>query len=99
MTIRQVLRRWFRFLWLGLIAVGILAESWRPDTWLNYYVRMAALTFLAFGVIGIFAYGFACPRCRQSFVMKAATLLAGSPCVCPRCGVSVDAPAKQPDIR
>ena len=80
------------------MAVGILAESWRPETWLNYYLRMATLTFLAFCVIGVFAYGFACPRCRRSLVMKAAIIFGGSPWACPQCGVSVDESVKQRDV-
>jgi predicted RNA-binding Zn-ribbon protein involved in translation (DUF1610 family) len=97
MTIRQMLRRWFRFLWLGLMAVGILAGSWRPHTWLNYYLRMAVLTFLAISVIGVFAFGFVCPRCRSSLVMKSSTIFGGHPCVCPKCGVSLDEPEKTHD--
>jgi hypothetical protein len=37
------------------MAVGILAEGWRPHTWLNYYSRIAVLSFLAISVIGVFA--------------------------------------------
>jgi hypothetical protein len=96
MTIRKTLGRWFRFLGLGLIVVGILAGSWRPTTWLNYYLRMAILGFLAVSVIGIFAFGFACPRCRRSLLMQAPAILDGRPCACPKCGVSVDEPANSP---
>ncbi len=94
MTIRQLLRQWFRFLWMGLLAVGILAASWRAGTWLTYYGRMAVLTFLAISVIGVFGFGFVCPRCGKSLVLKAATIFEGRQCSCPKCGVSVDEPAK-----
>jgi hypothetical protein len=97
MTIRHALRGWLRFLWLSLMAVGILAGSWRPHTWLNYYLRMAILTFLAIGVIGVFAFGFVCPRCRSSLLMKSATIIGGRPYACPKCGVSLDEPAKTRD--
>jgi hypothetical protein len=92
MTIGHALRWWFRFLWLGLMAVGILAGSWRSHT---YYLRMAILTFLAISVLGLFAFGFACPRCRSSLVMKSAAIFGGRPCVCSKCGVSLDEPAKK----
>jgi hypothetical protein len=59
-TVRLVLRWWFRFLWVGLMAVGVLAESWRPHTWFTYNLRIAVLSFLAIGVIGVFSFGFAC---------------------------------------
>jgi hypothetical protein len=72
------------------MGVGILAGGWRPDTWFNYYARMAILTFLAVTVIGVFAFGFVCPRCRRSLLMKLATIYGGRPCACPKCGVSLD---------
>jgi hypothetical protein len=92
MTIRQSLGRWFRFLWLGLLVVGMVAESWRASTWLGVYGRMAVLTFLAISVIGVFGFGFVCPRCRKSLILKAAKIVDGRPCVCPQCGISVDEP-------
>jgi|ERR1700733_809620 hypothetical protein len=92
MTIRDELRGWYRFLWISLIAVGILAGSWRPTTWVNYYLRMAVLGFLLISVIGIFGYGFVCPRCRGSLVLKAPTIFSRRPCACPKCGVSIDKP-------
>jgi hypothetical protein len=67
MTIRHELRRWYRFLWIGLMAVGILAGSWRPTTWFNYYLRMAVLGFLLISVIAYSALG--------SFVRVAVTTL------------------------
>jgi hypothetical protein len=94
MTIRLSLRWWFRFLWLGLLAVGILAGSWRSHTWLNYYIRMAILTFLTISVLGVFLFGFVCPRCHSSLVMKSAAIMGKRPCVCPKCCVSLDEPAK-----
>ena len=90
MTIRQALRGWFGFLSVGFLAVGILGGSWRAHTWLNYYIRMAVLSFLLIGVIGVFGFGFACPRCRTSLVIKSLTIFNGSPCICPKCGVSID---------
>jgi len=93
-TIRQSLRGWYLFLWAGLMAVGILAGSWRPHTLLIYYLRMAILTFLAISVIGVFAFGYVCPRCRANLVFKSLSIMNGRPCVCPKCGVSVDEPAK-----
>jgi hypothetical protein len=95
MTIRQALRGWFRFLWLGLMAVGILAASWHPHTWLNYYVRMTTLALLASSVMGIFACGFRCPRCRSGLLLKAASIIDGRPCVCAKCGVSLDERPRQ----
>jgi hypothetical protein len=97
MTIRQALRGWFTFLWVGLMAVGILAESWRPTTWINYYFRMAVLSFLLISVVGVFAFGFVCPRCGISLALKAATIFGGRPCGCPKCGVSMDEPTKGPN--
>jgi hypothetical protein len=94
MTIRGALRWWIRFLWLGLMTVGVVAESWRPHTWLNYYLRIAVLSFLAIGVIGVFAFGFVCPRCRRSLVLHATAIFGGRSYACPKCGVSLDAPAK-----
>jgi hypothetical protein len=96
MTIRQTLRGWYVFLWIGLMAVGVLAASWRATTWSNYYFRMAILAFLFISVIGVFGFGFVCPRCRASLAMKAPTILSGRPCGCPKCGVSLDEPAKSP---
>jgi hypothetical protein len=95
MTIRQLLRRWFGFLSVGLLTVGILAGSWRAGTWLTYYGRMAVLTFLVVSVMGVFGFGFVCPRCGKSLVLKAATIFDGRPCVCSRCGVSVDESVKK----
>jgi len=43
MTIGQELRRWYRFLWIGLTVVGVLAGSWRASTRPSYYFRMAIL--------------------------------------------------------
>ena len=88
MTVRRTLHWWVRFLWLGLMAVGILAEAWRPHTWFNYYARIAILSFLAIGVIGVFAFGFVCPRCRRSLVMYTTPVFGGRPCACPKCGLS-----------
>jgi hypothetical protein len=94
MTIRQSLRGWYRFLWLSLIGVGILAGSWRAATWTNYYIRMATLGFLLLGIIGVFSFGFVCPRCRNSLVIKSVTIFNGGPCSCPKCGVGLDEPVK-----
>jgi hypothetical protein len=78
MTIRHELRGWCRFLWIGLIAVGILAGSWRPTTWFNYYLRVFVLGFLFISVIGLFGYGFVCPRCRGSLAIKTGRYLVGA---------------------
>jgi hypothetical protein len=96
MAIRHSLRRWFGFLSMGLLAVGILAGSWRAGTWLTYYTRMAVRTFLVVSVMGVFGFGFVCPRCGKSLVLRAAAIFDGRPCVCSRCGVSVDELAKKP---
>jgi hypothetical protein len=97
MTIRHELGGWYRFLLFGLMALGILAGSWRASTWSNYYFRMAILGFLLISVIGVFGFGFVCPRCRSSLAIRAPTILSGRPCNCPKCGVSMDEPAKSSD--
>ena len=96
MTIRQALHRWYTFLGVGLMTVGILAECWRPHTWSSYYLRIAVLAFLLVGVIGVFCFGFACPRCRASLVLKAADILNGGPVACPKCGVGMDESSNHP---
>ena len=90
MTTRDTLRWWFRFLWLGLITVGVLAESWRPHSWFAYYLRISVLTILGVSVIGAFALGFNCPRCRRTLLMNAGTISSGRPFACPKCGASLD---------
>ena len=55
---------------------------------------VAVLSFILIAVIGIVAFGFVCPRCRGSLALKAAAILNGSPCLCPKCGVRVDEPAQ-----
>jgi hypothetical protein len=96
MTIRQALRGWYRFLGLGLITVGMLAGSWRPTTWFSYYLRIPVLVFLLLGVVGVFGFGFVCPRCRASLVLKAAAIFSGGKFACPKCGVSMDEPTNRP---
>lgn len=97
MTIRQALRLWYRFLWAGLIAVGVLGASWHA-TWYNHVFRAAVLDFLLVCVLGIFAFGFRCPRCRASLLHKAAAItMTGGPFACPKCGVSMEAPRASPD--
>jgi len=96
MTIRQALGGWYRFLFVGLMAVGILAGSWRPATWFNYYLRIAVLAFLLVGVLGVFGFGFVCPRCRASLILKAAAIFSGGKTVCPKCGVGMDEPMNGP---
>jgi hypothetical protein len=95
MTIRKTLDSWFRFLWIGIMAVGVLAGSWQA-TWENHFFREAVLGFLLISVIGVFASGFRCPRCRGSFATRATTILSGRQCECPKCGVSVDEPRDNP---
>jgi hypothetical protein len=97
MTIRQALRGWYRFLGVGLIAVGILANGWRA-TWYNHILRVVVLSFLLVSVLGVFAFGFRCPRCRASLVAKAATIFRGRSFACPNCGVSMDEPATSVDM-
>jgi hypothetical protein len=82
-----------------LLAVGVVAGSWRVSTWLSYYLRMAALTFLAISVVGVFVYGFVCPRCRASLLFKSVTVFDGRPVACPKCGVSMDDPRDSPANR
>jgi hypothetical protein len=91
MTIRQALRGWYRFLAAGLIAVGVLASGWRP-TWNTQTLRVAVLSFLLVSVLGVFAFGFRCPRCRASLILKAAAISRGGRFACPKCGVSIDEP-------
>jgi hypothetical protein len=79
MTIRQTLRGWFRFLWLGILAIGVLAGNWHA-TWENHLFRETVLGFLLISVVGVFAFGFRCPRCRTSFLTRSATILNGRPC-------------------
>lgn len=94
MTIRHALHKWFRFLWMGLMVIGILAGCWQPHSWLTYYFRMTILTVLASSVIGVFGFGFVCPRCRRSLLMESSKIFGGRPCVCPKCGVSLDEPTR-----
>jgi hypothetical protein len=91
MTIRKTLLGWFRFLWVGILAVGVLAGSWQA-TWYNHLFREAVLGFLLISVIGVFAYGFRCPRCGASLAIRATAILSGRACECPKCGCSVDEP-------
>jgi hypothetical protein len=96
MTIRHALQLWFRFLWMGVLAVGVLAASWQA-TWDNHWIRAALLGFCLVCVIGVFAFGFRCPRCRTSLIHKASVILTkGGPLACPRCGVSMDDPREGP---
>jgi hypothetical protein len=96
MTIRQVLRLWYRFLWVSLMAVGLLSAGWQA-TWNNHMVRAAVLGFLFVCVFGVFGFGFRCPRCRAVLVHKAHHILGQSdPFACPHCGVSIDEPRDSP---
>jgi hypothetical protein len=89
-TIRQAMRGWFQFLGVGLLLVGILARSWRIHTWPAYYFRMAVLVFLGITVLGVFGFGFVCPRCRRSLIVDSPAIFDGRPAKCRRCGVSMD---------
>jgi hypothetical protein len=89
-TIRQSMRGWYQFLAIGVLLVGVLASSWRIHTWTGYYIRTAVLTFLLIAVVGVFAFGFVCPRCRKSLFLKSTAIFDGRPCKCPRCDVSMD---------
>jgi hypothetical protein len=92
MTIGRALRLWYRFLWVGLMAVGVLGASWQA-TWYNHIFRVAVLGFLLACVFGVFAFGFRCPRCRVSLVPKAqAILMPGGRFAWPKCRVSFDEP-------
>jgi hypothetical protein len=91
MTIRRRLLGWFRFLWVGILAVGVLAGSWQP-TWDNHIFREAILGFLLISIIGVFGFGFRCPRCRGSFVTRTTAIWSGRPCECRKCGISIDEP-------
>jgi predicted RNA-binding Zn-ribbon protein involved in translation (DUF1610 family) len=95
-TIRHALRLWYRFLWMGVLAVGVLAASWQA-TWDNHWFRVALLGFCLVSVIGVFAFGFRCPRCGTSLIHKAAVILTKDCAVaCPTCGVSLDEPREDP---
>jgi predicted Zn finger-like uncharacterized protein len=92
MTIRQALRGWYRVLWWGLIAIGILAGSWHA-TWINHVFRAVVLALLVLGIVGLVGFGFRCPRCRTSFAKNAShILMARRQFACPKCGVSIDEP-------
>ena len=94
MTIRHALRLWYRFLWMGVLAVGVLAASWQA-TWDNHWFRAALLGFGLLCVVGVFAFGFRCPRCRTSLVPKAPAILTEvGALACPKCGVSLDEPRR-----
>ena len=89
LSIRKTLLGWYRFLWVGILAVGIVAGSWQA-TWENHLLREAVLGFLLISVVGVFAFGFRCPRCRSTLATRAPAILSGRPCECPKCGVNVD---------
>jgi FtsH-binding integral membrane protein len=96
MTINQALRGWYRFLGVGLMAVGVVAAGWQA-TWYNHIFRAAVLSFLLVSVFGVFAFGFRCPRCRASLVHKATTILVrGRAFACPKCGVGLYEPRESP---
>jgi hypothetical protein len=97
MSIRRALLGWYRFLWVGLLAVGVLSGSWHA-TWYNHIFRAAVLGFVLVSVLGVFGFGFRCPRCRSSLVTKAPTILSGRSFECPKCAVSVDEPRDGPAI-
>jgi hypothetical protein len=90
MTIRNALRWWFRFLFLGLMTVGVLAESWRVHSWFAYYLRITVLVLLGISVMGAFVLGFICPRCRRSLLMSSGAIFSGRLAACPKCGVGLD---------
>jgi hypothetical protein len=98
-TIRQSMRGWHRFLGIGILIVGILASSWRIHTWFGYYLRMSVLAFLIITVVGVFAFGFVCPRCRRSLLFNSFAIFDGRPSKCPRCGVSMDDRIVDPAIK
>jgi predicted Zn finger-like uncharacterized protein len=94
MTIRQALRGWYRFLWMGLLGIGVLARSWQP-TWVNHVFRLVVLTFLVVSVVGVVGFGFRCPRCRASFAKNASDILmVRREFSCPKCRISIDEPIK-----
>jgi hypothetical protein len=89
MTIRQTLALWLKFLWLGLLLVGALAAAWR-DVGYNHLFRIVVLCGLFLSVALLFALGFRCPRCRNSFVLDAPRIISQRRLCCRNCGVSVD---------
>jgi len=96
-TIREEMQGWFRFLGVGLMAVGVLSGLWHP-TWDNYLLREAVLGASMICVVGVSAYGLRCPRCHRFLMQHAHRFLDNrAPYACPKCGVSIDDPADSPD--
>jgi hypothetical protein len=80
------------------MVVAILAASWPAASWFVYWFRIGVLTALLISVIGAFVLGFRCPRCHRNLLAMASVISSGRPCVCPKCGVSMDEPMeKAPD--
>jgi hypothetical protein len=96
-TIRQAFLLWYRFLWVALLAVGVLAGSWRA-TWDNHVFRAGVLSCLVLSVVGLFAFGMRCPRCQVHLVHKAPDILGRrGQFKCPKCGVSMEDARQDPN--
>jgi transposase-like protein len=57
---------------------------------------MTVLVLLLLGVVGVFGFGFVCPRCRASLLLKAVAIFRGGKFACPKCRVDMDEPTNSP---
>jgi DNA-directed RNA polymerase subunit RPC12/RpoP len=84
------------------ICLGRIADGGRAGQLLARYLAQSlfsnlVLLALTFSIFGLFAFGYRCPRCHASLINKAAWMLNGRQCVCPKCGVRVDEPMHSPE--